>query len=74
MYFEFDDVRRIHQPYTDGYFRGKSAKIIHPDGQYSLSKSFLSFVQLPFGRLQPITRHISIGREVCTPCLPVFSL
>ena len=19
MYFEFDDVRRIHQPYTDGY-------------------------------------------------------
>ena len=23
MYFEFDDVRRIHQPYTDGYLRGK---------------------------------------------------
>ena len=21
MYFEFDDVRRIHQPYTDGYIR-----------------------------------------------------
>jgi len=21
MYFEFDDVRRIHQPYTDGYTR-----------------------------------------------------
>jgi len=24
MYFEFDDVRRIHQPYTDNYTRGKS--------------------------------------------------
>ena len=23
MYFEFDDVRRIHQPYTDNYTRGK---------------------------------------------------
>jgi hypothetical protein len=21
MYFEFDDVRRIHQPYTDGFLR-----------------------------------------------------
>ena len=21
MYFEFDDVRRIHQPYTDPFFR-----------------------------------------------------
>ena len=21
MYFEFDDVRRIHQPYVDGYQR-----------------------------------------------------
>jgi hypothetical protein len=21
MYFEFDDVRRIHQPYTDNYTR-----------------------------------------------------
>jgi hypothetical protein len=21
MYFEFDDVRRIHQPYTDSYTR-----------------------------------------------------
>ena len=24
MYFEFDDVRRIHQPYTDNLVRGKS--------------------------------------------------
>ena len=23
MYFEFDDVRRIHQPYTDNMFRSK---------------------------------------------------
>jgi hypothetical protein len=22
MYFEFDDVRRIHQPYTDSFQRG----------------------------------------------------
>lgn len=25
-YFEFDDVRRIHQPYTDAYLRGKLNK------------------------------------------------
>lgn len=23
MYFEFDDARRIHQPYTDSYVRSK---------------------------------------------------
>lgn len=23
MYFEFSDVRRIHQPYTDGMIKGK---------------------------------------------------
>ena len=22
-YFEFSDVRRIHQPYTDAYIKGK---------------------------------------------------
>lgn len=22
-YFEFDDVKRIHQPYTDSMYRGK---------------------------------------------------
>jgi len=24
MYFEFDDVRRIHQPYTDSFQRGRN--------------------------------------------------
>ena len=26
MYFEFDDVRRIHMPYTDGYLKGMYTK------------------------------------------------
>lgn len=53
MYFEFDDVRRIHQPYTDNYTRGKS-----------LIVTYLRFQSL-FGRLQPIIHHISTGKEEC---------
>ena len=29
MYFEFDDARRIHKPYTDGYLRGKYIYILY---------------------------------------------
>ena len=28
MYFEFDDVRRLHQPYTDNYIKSKCLSIL----------------------------------------------
>lgn len=32
MYYEFDDVRRIHQPYTDSFFRRKHGRPIEEAG------------------------------------------
>jgi len=39
MYFEFDDVRRIHQPYTDPFFRSKLLELTHqcPCGRHQLT-------------------------------------
>ena len=35
-YFEFDDVRRIHMPYEDGFYRSKLIHCPNPVSSFSL--------------------------------------
>ena len=54
MYFEFDDVRRIHQPYTDNYYKipiwkaptYNSPYLNWQRGMYAMSTSILIFTPL----------------------------
>jgi len=58
MYFEFDDVRRIHQPYTDGYYRVpiwkaptyNSPYLNWKRGMYAMSTA--AFMVTPFQHIQ----------------------
>ena len=58
MYFEFDDVRRIHQPYTDNFTRGRfycsqMLKLI-----YSLFSSNLEGTNIQFSVAQLAQRNV----------------
>ena len=43
MYFEFDDVRRIHQPYTDSFQRGRRNKLYINHYRTGLESSCFQF-------------------------------
>jgi hypothetical protein len=54
MYFEFDDVRRIHQPYTDPVTRGKSLIILFTHQILTYISAYLEAtnIQLPIFELE----------------------
>jgi hypothetical protein len=54
MYFEFDDVRRIHQPYTDPITRGKSLQLFIINKNFTSNSAYLeaSNIQLSMVELE----------------------
>lgn len=55
MYFEFDDSRRIHSPYTDAYYRRKSYQPVQSGFRPRLEGPTL---QLPHPQLEE--RHVRL--------------
>ena len=61
MYHEFDEVRRIHQPYTDSFQRSKCLnqnEICVNMYVYYLLSGLLETSNLQFAVLQLETRHV----------------
>jgi len=56
MYFEFDDVRRIHQPYTDAYQRLSFWKTPAYNSPYQNWKRGMYAMSTAYFAVEPI-RH-----------------
>ena len=73
MYFEFDEARRIHQPYTDNFQRSKSFDLvltdsIHFSGLLEATNVQLSILQLEERHVRAVIGHPDHGAHQTLPC------
>lgn len=66
MYFEFDDVRRIHQPYTDAFFRVPTWKApVYNTPYYNWRRGMyaMGYASVIMESVKHFTSHVNIMND-----------